>query len=72
MTEGALVVGDGMVEKADHVKQGDLSSQECYSGVRAFVVARNRRNWRGAKGGRKVEARSHVDPREIGDSAREG
>jgi hypothetical protein len=38
------------------VKQGDLGSQRRARGVRAPVVARKRRNGRGAKGGRKVEA----------------
>ncbi len=48
--------GDGMVRKAGHVKQGDLDSGESCPGVRASIVARKRRNGRGAKGGRKVEA----------------
>ena len=64
------VTGDGMVETAVHVKQGDLlgrevdgvqaqrepKSRERWAGVRALIVARKRRNGRGAKGGRKVDA----------------
>jgi len=45
-----------MVRKAKHVKQGDLIGEESRSGVRASIIARKRRNGRGAKGGRKVEA----------------
>jgi len=45
-----------MVRKAVHVKQGDLGGEESRPGVRASIVARKRRNGRGAKGGRKVEA----------------
>jgi len=36
-------------------EQGDLSGQESRAGVRALIVARKRRNGRGAKGGRKVD-----------------
>lgn len=64
------VTGDGMVKTAVHVKQGDLlrrgvdgvhaqsepKSRERRAGVRALIVARKRRNGRGAKGGRKVDA----------------
>ena len=46
-----------MVRKAVHVKQGDLCGRkESRTGVRAPIVAEKRRNGRGAKGGRKVEA----------------
>jgi len=45
-----------MVKKAVHVKQGDLGGGESRAGVRAPIVAEKRRNGRGAKGGRKVEA----------------
>ncbi len=48
------VVGDGMVRKGEHVKQGDLYVGERRTGVRASIVATKRRNGRGAKGGRKV------------------
>jgi hypothetical protein len=37
------------------VKQGDLGSRSRARGVRVSVVAKKRRNGRGAKGGRKVE-----------------
>ena len=59
--------GDGMVKKAVHVKQGDLPENEmpvfmltepksrARAGVRAAIVARRRRNGRGAKGRRKVK-----------------
>ena len=64
------VIGDGMVVTAVHVKQGDLlrrgvdgvhaqsepKSRERRAGVRALIVAEKRRNGRGAKGGRKVDA----------------
>jgi hypothetical protein len=62
------VGGDGMVKKAVHVKQGDLSVSEtpvfmlrepknrARAGVRAAIVVRKRRNGRGAKGRRKVKA----------------
>jgi hypothetical protein len=62
------VVGDGMISKAVHVKQGDLSVNEIpefmlaepksrgRTGVRAAIVARKRRNGRGAKGRREVNA----------------
>ena len=50
------VVGDGMVRKVVYVKQGDLGSEESCPGVRALIVARKRRNGRGAKGGRKADA----------------
>jgi len=49
------VVGDGMVRKVEYVKQGDLYAGERRIGVRASIVAMKRRNWRGAKGGRKVD-----------------
>ena len=39
-----------------HVKQGDLCGVESRAGVRALIVAMKRRNGRGAKGGRKVDA----------------
>jgi len=58
-----------MVEKGVYVKQGDLSQERTVfmskkkkdrraarTGVRAIVVAGKRRNGRGAKGGRKVDA----------------
>jgi len=46
-----------MVRKAVHVKQGDLfGERRAKLGVRAPIVAEKRRNGRGAKGGRKVEA----------------
>ena len=61
--------GDGMVKKAVHVKQGDLPASETpvfmlrepksrarRAGVRAAIVVRKRRNGRGAKGSRKVDA----------------
>jgi hypothetical protein len=65
--EGREVVGDGMVRKVVCVKQGDLSGRRTVfmnwkvpksrrAGVRALIVAMRRRNGRGAKGGRKVEA----------------
>ncbi len=50
------MVGDGMVWKAVHVKQGDLCGEECRTGVRAPIVALKRGNARGAKGCRKVDA----------------
>jgi hypothetical protein len=62
------VVGDGMVRKARHLNRGDLHGDKggvhvCegadrrtgHAGVRALVVARKRRNGRGAKGGREVD-----------------
>ena len=59
------MVGDGMVVKATCIKQGGLpgvSGRSCSDGqashpaiVRAAIVARKRRNGRGAKGGRKVD-----------------
>lgn len=42
--------------KVEHVKQGDLCGEESRTGVRALVVVMKRRNGRGAKGGRKVDA----------------
>ena len=59
-----------MVATAVHVKQGDLlcravdgvhaheepKSRERRAGVRALIVARKRRNGRGAKAGREVDA----------------
>jgi len=63
------VSGDGMVEKAVHVKQGGLSANEtpvfmlrepksraARAGVRAAIGAWKRRNGRGAKGRREVKA----------------
>lgn len=35
---GAKVVGDGMLRKAEYVKQGDLDDEESCSGVRASAV----------------------------------
>jgi len=62
------VVGDGTVRKAVHLNRGDLHGDEDgvhvresadrragHAGVRALVVARKRRNGRGAKGGREVD-----------------
>ena len=65
--EGREVVGGGMVRKVVYVKQGDLSGRRTEfmsqkapksrrAGVRALIVARKRRNGRGAKGGREVDA----------------
>jgi hypothetical protein len=45
-----------MVWKAICVKQGDLCGRETRTGVRAFIVVMKRRNGRGAKGGREVDA----------------
>jgi hypothetical protein len=67
MMEARQVVGDGMVRKVEYVKQGDLSGRRTAfmdqkgpksrrAGVRALIVAWKRRNGRGAKGGRKVDA----------------
>jgi len=50
------VVGDGMVRKAVHVKQGDLCGEESRTGVRAPIAALTRGNARRAKGCRKVDA----------------
>lgn len=50
------MVGDGMVWKVEYVKQGDLYEEETRAGVRASIVALRRRNGRGAKGGREVDA----------------
>jgi hypothetical protein len=50
-----MVFGDGMDRKTRCVKQGDLSGCENQAGVRALIVARKRRNGRGAKGRRKVD-----------------
>ena len=50
------MVGDGMVAKAVHVKQGDLCDEECGTGVRAPIVALTRGNALRAKGCRKVDA----------------
>ena len=55
-----MVFGDGMVWKAMCVKQGDLYEAETRTEVRAFIVAMKRRNGRGAKGGRKVDALQSV------------
>ena len=49
------VFGDGMDRKTRCVKQGDLTGSENQAGVRAPIVARKRRNGRGAKGRRKVD-----------------
>jgi len=65
--EAREVGGDGMVRKVVYVKRGDLSGRRTAfmnrkvpksrrAGVRALIVARKRRNGRGAKGGRKVDA----------------
>jgi hypothetical protein len=51
-----MVFGDGMERKTRYVKQGDLSGSENQAGVRALIVARKRRNGRGAKGRRKVDS----------------
>lgn len=45
-----------MVRKVECVKQGGLYVGERRAGVRASIVAMKRRNGRGAKGGRKVDA----------------
>jgi hypothetical protein len=45
-----------MVRKVGCVKQGDLSVGKRRTGVRASIVASKRRNGRGAKGGREVDA----------------
>ena len=51
------MAGDGMIEKVVYPKRGDLSSSRHRAAeVRASVVAVMRRNGRGAKGGRKVDA----------------
>ena len=50
-----MVFGDGMVRKAVCGKRGYLYEAETRAEVRAFIVARKRRNWRGAKGGREVD-----------------
>ena len=39
------------------MKMGDLSGRESLSGVRAAIVAMKGGNARGAKGGRKVDAK---------------
>ena len=44
-----------MVRKAPHMNQGYLPGRVSRAGLRAFIVARKRRNWRGAKGGREVD-----------------
>jgi hypothetical protein len=44
-----------MVWKGEYVKQGDLCAWERRIGVRVSIVAKKRRNGRGAKGGRKVD-----------------
>ncbi len=51
------MVGDGMVRKAVYMNRGDLPGGESRAGVRAPIVAVKRRNGRGAKGRRKVDAR---------------
>ena len=46
-----------MVRKAVHVKQGDLfGERRAKQESEPPIVAKKRRNGRGAKGGRKVEA----------------
>ena len=50
------MVGDGMVWKAMCIKQGDLCEGETRTEVRASIVVMKRRNGRGAKGGREVDA----------------
>jgi hypothetical protein len=45
-----------MVRKVEYVRQGDLYAGERRAGVRAPIVAMKRRNGRGAKGGREVDA----------------
>ena len=45
-----------MVRKGEYVKQGDLYVGERRTGVRASIVALKRRNGRGVKGGREVDA----------------
>ena len=65
---GDGVVGDGTVRKARRLNRGDLHGKGAefmfaradrragHAGGRALVVARKRRNGRGAKGGREVDA----------------
>jgi len=43
--------------KVCSVKRGDLSGGESLTGVRAVIVAMRRGNARGAKGGRKADAK---------------
>ena len=51
------MVGDGMDTKAEHLDRGDLLAGESLrEEVRALIVVMKRRNGRGAKGGRKVDA----------------
>jgi len=50
------VIEGGTVLTDVDVKQGDLGGVEILRGVRVLIVARKRRNGRGAKGDRKVEA----------------
>jgi len=38
VAKGSKVVGDGMLRKAEYVKQGDLDDEESCSGVRAPAV----------------------------------
>jgi hypothetical protein len=45
-----------MVRTVEYVKQGSLYEWETRAEVRANIVAMKRRNWRGAKDGRKVDA----------------
>lgn len=45
-----------MDPKDVRVKQGDFDGAETHRGVRVPIVARKRRNGRGAKGDRKVDA----------------
>ena len=51
------VVGDGMVMKAMSVKRGDPTGGESRAGVRGPIGAAKRRNGRGAKGSREMDAR---------------
>ena len=56
------MVGDGTAQTAEHMKQRDLhetvtARKGRRAGVRASIVAMKRRNGRGAKGGREVEAK---------------
>jgi hypothetical protein len=50
------VVEVGMVRKFGCVKQGYLDGGKNRPGVRASILAWNRRNGRGVKGGREVDA----------------
>ncbi len=51
------MVGDGMSGMALRLEWGDLQRVgQTRAGVSALVVVKKRRNGRGAKGGRKVDA----------------